>query len=263
MPSGVYIRTEETRRRMSESAKKKIWTEEHKKKFARWGMSGEKNPFYGRHHTELTKQKLREAMEGKVPTRLGAMLSDWHKKRIGEGARRARALEKSDPNFVHPMLGRRASEEAKRAMSEGQKGILHTEETKGKMRKARIRYLQKSQSLFISRPEKIVRDVIQLHGFPFRHTGDGKFWIAGKCPDFICTDKSKRTVIEVLGCYWHGCSQHFPKGGYRKVRDDSTVRIKHFDKWKFKCIIIWECTVDEGEDSILKILENFGFSKAA
>ena len=49
--------TEETRKKMSESAKKKIFTEEHKNNMSK-ALSGEKNPFYGKRHSLETKKKI-------------------------------------------------------------------------------------------------------------------------------------------------------------------------------------------------------------
>lgn len=53
--------TEEHRRRLSESRKKRIITEETKRRIS-VSHKGEKNSFFGRHHTEETKQKIRNAL---------------------------------------------------------------------------------------------------------------------------------------------------------------------------------------------------------
>jgi group I intron endonuclease len=66
-------------------------------------VNGEKNPMYGKHHTEETKEKIRKTKEKYVrenATRYGAVLSDETKKKIGDSNR-----------------GRIISEETKRKIS--------------------------------------------------------------------------------------------------------------------------------------------------
>jgi len=77
MPSGVYVRTEEHKRHISESMKGekhpmygKHWSEEHNHKVSEslkgekngmYGKSGEKSPRYGKQHAEEHKQKMRDS----------------------------------------------------------------------------------------------------------------------------------------------------------------------------------------------------------
>lgn len=61
---GVLI-TEETRKKMSESAKNKLPMSEETKKKIREALKGEKNYFYGKHHSEESKRKISEARKGK------------------------------------------------------------------------------------------------------------------------------------------------------------------------------------------------------
>jgi len=94
MPSGVYIRTEEAKIRMSEAGKNryhKPHSEETKKKIS--------DAHKGKHHSEESKQKNREKHLGK-----GA----WNK-------------------------GKPLSEKTKRKLSETHKGKHHSEETKRKI----------------------------------------------------------------------------------------------------------------------------------
>lgn len=54
----------ETRQKLSDALKGRILTEEHKKNISK-GITGEKNPFYGKHHTKETKRKLLEAQKSR------------------------------------------------------------------------------------------------------------------------------------------------------------------------------------------------------
>ena len=80
-------------------------TKESKAKMSRnhYDVTGENNPFYHRHHSEETKQKLRELNVGKV---------------IPEEVRKKMGMKGKD----HPLYGKHHSEESRKKMSEAQKG---------------------------------------------------------------------------------------------------------------------------------------------
>ena len=59
--SGNYERTEESKRKMSESHIGITLSEEHKKKISE-ALSGEKNPMFGKHFSEEHKKKISESM---------------------------------------------------------------------------------------------------------------------------------------------------------------------------------------------------------
>lgn len=61
------------------------------------------------------------------------------------------------------------------------------------------------------------------------------------------------TYIEVNGCYWHGCAQHFPE-----LTDQQRRRIKrdeHLSRYLAKrnrpLIVIWEHDIKHGDFSAL------------
>ena len=74
--------SEETRKKISEAEKGKP------------GMKGEKNPMWGRHHTEETKKKLSEAKIGKKNPNYGKSLSEETRKKISEARKEMLAAYK-------------------------------------------------------------------------------------------------------------------------------------------------------------------------
>lgn len=169
MPSGVYKRTEEHKRKMSEIKRKqyldnpeikkklseahkgKRLSEEHKEKLSE-ANKGEKNPmygirlcgkdnhFYGKHHTEETKKKISEANKGNK-TWLGKSLSDEHKKKISESHKGKKISEETKKKISetltnkythenHPNYGKHLTEETKKKISEAGKGRIFSEEHK-------------------------------------------------------------------------------------------------------------------------------------
>ena len=102
------VPSEETRRKISQNHR---------------DCSGEKNPFYGKQHSEEVKKKISDTHKGKPSNKKGIPLSEEHKKKL------------SDKN-----KGKKLSEETKQKMSEarsGEKnamfGKTHSEESKRKM----------------------------------------------------------------------------------------------------------------------------------
>jgi very-short-patch-repair endonuclease len=58
----------------------------------------------------------------------------------------------------------------------------------------------------------------------FQFTGDGKVWINGRNPDFVC--ESKKLIIELFGYYWH-----YP--------EDEDTKITHYENSGYSCLVIW------------------------
>lgn len=89
---------------------KAVYTEEYRRSISQ-KMSGEGNPFYGKHHTEETRKYLSEINKGKPNPFLG--------KRHTEEARKK--MSKNHADFSgenHPNFGKHLSEETKRKISE-------------------------------------------------------------------------------------------------------------------------------------------------
>lgn len=74
-----------------------------------------------------------------------------------------------------------------------------------------------------NKPEKFLISLLEPYGY--KYTGDFTFWVDGKNPDFINTEKHK--VIEFFGRYYH-------------KPEDELYRIEHFQKNEYSCLIIWE-----------------------
>ena len=57
MPSGVYVRSDETKRKIGEKSKGRKHTEETRKKMS-IAKTGDKHPMYGKHCSEETNMSL-------------------------------------------------------------------------------------------------------------------------------------------------------------------------------------------------------------
>ena len=88
-----------------------------------------------------------------------------------------------------------------------------------------------------TKPEHLVEGFVKENNLPFRYTGAGDTSVGQLFPDFVSTDGSK-IIIDVHGCYWHGCQQCFPgsKGKGIPFNQRATTYKKH----GYRTITIWE-----------------------
>lgn len=168
------VPSEETRRKLSE-LKKGL-------------LSGEKNPMFGKHHSEETKQKIGGVHKGKHISEeqkkklsialKGRIMSDEHKKKIGEAHKGKHHSEETRKKISdskkglqsgekHPMFGKHHSEETRRKMSEnhydcsGEKNSMFgkhlSEESKKKLSDAK-----KGKPMSEEQKKKLSKRVLQF-----------------------------------------------------------------------------------------------------
>ena len=108
-------------------------------------------------------------------------------------------------------------------------------------------YITKMTSLFIkgmNKSEKRLFDIInKVDPKRWEFVGDGKVWINAKCPDFIQIN-GKKLIIELFGDYWHG-------------KRDVEERKKHFGKYGYETLIIWESQLKECPEKIKDEIKTF------
>ncbi len=85
----------------------------------------------------------------------------------------------------------------------------------------------------------------EMLGKDYKFVGDGKVIINGFNPDFINCNGQKK-IIELYGDYWH----NLPKSKEQHKR-----RIKSYNKYGYKTLIVWEKELKDKEKLIKKIEE--------
>lgn len=161
----------------------------------KYDITGEKNPFYGRHHTEESKQKSREAHFGKVPwnkgrtyedvfgiekaEKLKQVMSETRRGRTYEeihGVEKAKELRQMWSRIGLSRKGKKLSEKTRKKISDTHKILWKNED-----------YGKKALSISIPNGHELYLDYLLQNHFhdEWKYVGDGQVIIDGLCPDFI------------------------------------------------------------------------------
>lgn len=246
-------------RHHTDRAKEKL----RKKTIERYSIKDENgksinNSMYGKHHTEETKRKISKVRlqglkEGRIiPIWKGKKLSKQHCKNI--------SLAKK---------GKTRSNESKRKQAEGIKKLWQDKNHKynsigymnkmilagkNKWRNEKIyKKIIKNMNLKPNIPEKVLINLFKKEKLQYKYVGDGKFWIEGRNPDFINVNGQKK-IIELFGDYWHS-EKHLKRKN--KLERSETNTLKHYKKYGYSTLIIWEREL-KNVNNVLGKIRRFG-----
>jgi len=191
--------------------------------------SGEGNPFYGKTHTEETRQKIREA-------HLERFSDSECKKELSE------LMKNYYENNKHPWEGRHHSDDTKKKISEGNKewlknndntfkGKKHTEESKMKMREGQKEWHKDHYSSFKGKKhteenKKILSEKHQKYKNPViatnLQTGEEKYYNA--IIDVLKDGFNSSGVYGILN--GHGRSKTCKGHAFRYATDEDIKKLK-------------------------------------
>lgn len=220
--------------------------------------TGARNPMYGKKVSEETNKKRSESLKRYYENNDNPMLNRHHteevKKKIGKASKerereplteeQRRKMSKAAMGRLGYWKGKKLYKTAKEKIKKAKIKIWQNPEYREKNIKAMLKGLFKEPTSL----EKQFIDIIKKHSLPYRYVGDGSLLIGFKCPDFVNTD-GKKICIEVrpkrLCHVYDKCSSE----EYKKQR------IKHFAKYGWKCLVIWEEDLSE-ENLIRRMSDN-------
>jgi hypothetical protein len=221
-----------------------------------WSKLGYKAPFLGKHHTEKTilkisETKIRLCREGKIiPSMLGKHHNDKTKEKISSVLSELYKTPKGKmaiENMRNLKKGKRCS-----VKTEFKKG--HTA-TSGSFQKGH-KFSDDIEELRIKnvvigvmkRPtsiEKLFMHIASKYDLPYKYVGDGSFWINRKNPDFVNCNGEK-ICIEVANHY------HHPDPWDKE-------RIEHFRRCGWECLVFFcgnDNKFDISEEAIVNKINN-------
>ena len=232
---------------------------------------GKNNPFYGRKHSEETKEKLRKTHQGPKPWLVGKKLSEEHKKKLSEVRRKKMALGKikvwnkgKKTGRPSPMRGKNHSQESNEknrlahigqvAWNKGKKtGFIpwnkgltrtfhHTEEAKSKIRERRATQVFPTKD---SLPEIKINGFLNQLNLIFQTHKYIKIEHGYQCDFFI---PSLNLVIECDGDYWHGNKdnprfRNLNKYQIKTMKKDN-LRTQELIKKGFNVLRLWESDIE-------------------
>lgn len=216
---------------------------DEKGRFVKGKMSGENNPFYGKKHVAETREKMKIVREelfksGKINQK-GALNNFYRKKRDDNWKKEhsERMKQKYGEGYINPMKGQSP-------WNKNMKGKYKIWEDKPTKNKERIRKIIQG---LMKRPTSFERKISELcieNSLPFIYTGNGRFLINFKNPDFV--NEQDKVVIEVFYSwfkirdygsvenYKEFCRKKYNSAGWRVIFIDE--REIDIDNWKELCL---------------------------
>jgi hypothetical protein len=110
------------------------------------------------------------------------------------------------------------------------KAKVYTKERSEKLKKSMIKRIKSGEfKLTPNKSELFLMNILnQMYPRQWRYTGDGKFWIGNRNPDFI--NKKDKRIIELFGDFWHNLKDGRPTEIQRK---------NNYKKEGYDCLVIW------------------------
>lgn len=244
MPSGIYTRTKEHNRKIAKSRKGIIFSEEHcrniskskkgKNRILREIRTCKRQKCNNKFKVIITsiKRYCSHSCAGKDQKRKPH--SEEAKRKIGENNAmknrpeiRAKTSKSLKGRTYRELFGAKETRRRLKEMSQSMKRTWQKPEFITKQMRAR--------GVTPNRVEKQLSNMLKkLLPFEYKYVGDGEIILGGKCPDFINVNGQKK-IIEMFGDYWHGEE----KTGRTKKQEENQ-RIKHFAKYGYKTLIVWQ-----------------------
>lgn len=224
------VTTEEYKEMFPDS---RIISKEHSKKRSEI-VTGKKNPFYGKTHSEEFKEEQSERAKRRFGERFSSRPKEW-KKHISEaltgkpkpwmeGKKNHKWKELDEETMIELYREGWSSRSLARKFGANPTTITRRLRKRG----VEIRSKISGQTGI----EKELEEILKNLNHSLEYVGDGKMWIDGKCPDFI--DKEERKIIELFSNF------HDPKHFDVPYHQTEEGTRNFYEERGFDILIIWD-----------------------
>lgn len=214
----------------------------------RCSVTGERNPFYGKKHSEKTRQIQSEVKVGKYDGEknpmFGVSWKDIVRGKIGndkfEEYLSIRNKKHSDRmgGKKNPFYGKTHSEDTILIISNANKIYSSNPSVKNKQRELALNRLSWNRYR-MTKPEKIMKSILSELSIPNHYN-----FILGKRYQYDFRVKESNIIIEVQGDYWHCNPKMYPNGPisdrqrFKMQRDDE--KKSYAEDHGYSVLYVWE-----------------------
>jgi very-short-patch-repair endonuclease len=252
-------------------------------------MLGKNNHFFGRKHTQKTKDAISNANTGNISAMRGRSLLDFMIIKHGEEEARKRWKAKGDKHSIkmsgknNPFYGKTHTNETIKKIIDGNRkfneNMLPEErESRSKERKETQQRLQrkdpdyyrlcKQKAAYVSHKaqSRYKKNKIEqmFHNMMIEHSIDVKYSLIMNFYQYDFGNKVNKVLFEINGDYWHANPKFYgSKKGLRPLNETQKNKIKR-DKEKlewakskgFRVVYIWEYDLYNNPEKVLKEVKN-------
>tara|TARA_S200002703_G_C3758018_1_gene233286 strand:- start:56 stop:1033 length:978 start_codon:yes stop_codon:yes gene_type:complete len=234
---------------------------------------GEKNPFYGKEHTQENKDKQSKIMKGRyigeknpfygkthsdeTKENISVLLKEWHKKNenpfLGKKHTKETISKIQLKNKVYyESLTAKDKEAISKKLSDVQKRLFleNPEKYSSLKRKAAIASAKSQKKYKMNNLEKKFLKMMQKENIHLEYSlilGTSQF-------DF--GHKDSKTLIEIHGDYWHGNPKFYNKNQLNNIQKSKKEKDKTKRAWAeskgFNYVYFWEDDIKNNPEKVLK-----------
>lgn len=233
-------------------------TEESKQKIKqnRRSYVGENHPMWGKHHTPEARRNMSLGQKGrkepwqeatpKIPKVKEIVQREGESEAEFKWRLRLSQSMKGKPSI---MKGKHHSEATKKRISEQSRARWADPEYKDRTVKSMIKASNHRPTSAEKALEAILNEVCLNE---YKYVGNSNEVVIGGCsPDFVHVDGTKR-VMEAHGDFWHS-----KRRTGRTKEEEEAYKITRYKEFGYECLIIWEHEMKQDKDAVAERIRAF------
>ena len=112
-------------------------------------------------------------------------------------------------------------------------------------------HMRKSSPMYNTAPERVMKSLLQEAGIPYEFQYPMFVQGRGHAFDFAIPDQG--ILVEVDGCYWHGCPEHYSEHNQEQRERDRRIG-EALEDTPWILLRFWEHTLNESPEQVIESL---------